>query len=142
MQAKDLLKYRNNIIDAFKDGTFMSNHLKESDDAAYDYALKDVNKFIEKIKSMEEKINLILFEEFFIKNIKTRDAKKEIIEDIENRISDLKDKIKKNEWKRKKDKNADETLKIIRKILGYDEEAQKLIKENQNQRLKKVLQKG
>ena len=97
MQAKDLLKYRNNIIDAFKDGTFMSNHLKESDDAAYDYALKDVNKFIEKIKSMEEKINLILFEELFIKNIKTRDEKKEIIEDIENRISDLKDKIKKNE---------------------------------------------
>ena len=27
--------------------------------------LKDVNKFIEKIKSMEEKINLSLFEKFF-----------------------------------------------------------------------------
>ena len=76
---------------------------------------------------MGEKINVSLFEEFFIKNIKTRDEEKEIAEDMKNRISDLKDKIKKkNEWKRKKDKNADETLKIIRKILGYDEEAQKL----------------
>ena len=27
--------------------------------------LKDVNKFIEEIKSMEEKINLSLFEDFF-----------------------------------------------------------------------------
>ena len=27
--------------------------------------LKDVNKFIEEIESMEEKINLSLFEEFF-----------------------------------------------------------------------------
>ena len=126
MQAKDLLKYRNKIIDAFKDGAFISKHLKESDDAAYDYVLTDVNKFIEKIKLMEEKINVSLFEEFFIKNIKTRDEEKEIVEDIKNRISDLKDKIKKNEWKRKKDKIVDEALKIIRKVLGYDEEAQKL----------------
>ena len=95
MQAKDLLKYRNKIIDAFKDGAFISKHLKESDDAVYDYVLTDVNKFIEKIKLMEEKINVSLFEEFFIKNIKTGDEEKEIVEDIKNRISDLKDKIKK-----------------------------------------------
>ena len=43
---------------------FRSKHLKESDDAAYDYVLKDANKSIEKIKSMEEKINLRLFKEF------------------------------------------------------------------------------
>ena len=55
MQAKDLLKYGNKIIDVFKDGTFMYNHLKESDDAAYDYALKYVNNSIEEIQSMEEK---------------------------------------------------------------------------------------
>ena len=65
MQANDLLEYRGKIIKAFKDGTFLSEHLKKSDDAAYNYVLKDVNKFIEEIKSMEEKINLSLFENFF-----------------------------------------------------------------------------
>ena len=61
MQANDVLEYRSKIIKAFKDGTFLSEHLKKSDDAAYyNYVLKDVNKFIEKIKSMEEKINLSL----------------------------------------------------------------------------------
>ena len=49
--------------------------------------------------------------------------------------------------KEKKEKNVDETLKIIRKILDYNKEAQKvfivhqkLIKENQNQIMKKLLQ--
>ena len=49
MQANDLLEYRDKIIKAFKDGTFLSKHLKKSDDAAYNYVLKDVNKFIKKI---------------------------------------------------------------------------------------------
>ena len=53
------------IIDAFKDGTFLSEYLKKSDDAAYDYALKNVNNFIQKIELMVEKINLSLFREFF-----------------------------------------------------------------------------
>ena len=35
MHAKDLLEYRNKIIDAFKDGTFLSEHLKKSVAAAY-----------------------------------------------------------------------------------------------------------
>ena len=65
MQANKMLQYRDKIITAFKDGTFMSEHLKKSDNAAYDYVLNDVNKFIEEIKSMEEKINLSLFEDFF-----------------------------------------------------------------------------
>ena len=56
MQANEMLEYRDKFIKAFKNGTFMS---------AYDYVLKDVNKFIEEIKSMEEKINLSLFEDFF-----------------------------------------------------------------------------
>ena len=50
--------------------------------------------------------------------------------------------------KEQKDKNADEILKI-KKILNYNKDAQNLFyhaskidKENQNQRLKKVLQKG
>ena len=65
MQANDLLEYRGKIIKVFKDGTFLYEHLKKSDDDAYNYVLKDVNKFIEEIKSMEEKINLSLFEDFF-----------------------------------------------------------------------------
>ena len=65
MQAKDLVKYRDEIIEAIKDGTFLSKHLKKSDHGAYDYVLKDVNKSIKELKSMEEKINLSLFREFF-----------------------------------------------------------------------------
>ena len=57
MQANDLLEYRNKIIDAFKDGTFSSELLKKSDDAAYDYVLEDINNFIQKIESMSENIN-------------------------------------------------------------------------------------
>ena len=61
MQANDMLEYRDKIIEAFRDGTFSSEHLKKSDDAAYDYVLKDVNNFIQKIESMSENINLSLF---------------------------------------------------------------------------------
>ena len=43
----------------------MPEYLKKSNTAAYNYVLKDVNKFIEKIKSKEQKTNLSLFEEFF-----------------------------------------------------------------------------
>ena len=135
MQANDLLEYRGKIIKAFKDGTFLSEHLKKSDDAAYNYVLKDVNKFIEEIKSMEEKINLSLFEEFFessspanyakmLINTKNADENKEIVEEIENRISDLKDRIEQMSDKEKKYKNANET-KIIRKILDYNKNTQK-----------------
>ena len=65
MYAKSLLEGRNKIIDVFNDDIFASEYLKKSDDAGYNYVLKDVNKFIEDIKSMEEKINLSLFEDFF-----------------------------------------------------------------------------
>ena len=134
MQANDLLEYINKIIKAFKDHTFMSKHLKKSDDAAYDYVLKYVNKSIEKIKSMEEKINLSLFEDFFklspvnfakqLINTKNANENKEIVEEIKNRILCLEDRIKIMSEKEKKDKNAYETLKIIRKILGQNKDAQ------------------
>ena len=108
MQAKELLESRNKIINAFKDGTFRSEHLKESDDDddayIYIYVLKDVNKFINEIRSMEEKIDLDLFEEFFellspaeylkvLINTKNRDENKEKVKEIEYIISDLKEKI-------------------------------------------------
>ena len=56
MHANDMLDYGDKIIEAFRDGTFSSEHLKRSDDAAYDYVLKDVNNFIQEIKSVEEKL--------------------------------------------------------------------------------------
>ena len=63
--ANESLEYKDKIINAFKNGTFSSEYLKKSDDVAYDFMLKGVNKFIEEIKSMENKINLSLFEDFF-----------------------------------------------------------------------------
>ena len=60
-----MLKYRDHIVEAFRDGTFSSEHLKKSDAAAYAYVFKDVNNFIQKIKSMSENINPGLFNEFF-----------------------------------------------------------------------------
>ena len=65
MKVNDMLEYRDKIIEAFRDGTFFSEHLNKSDDAAYDYVLKDVEKFIQKIESMAANINLSLFEVFF-----------------------------------------------------------------------------
>ena len=44
MQANDLLEYRGEVFKAFKDGSFLSEHLKKSDDAAYDFTLKNINK--------------------------------------------------------------------------------------------------
>ena len=62
---------------------------------------------------MEEKINSSLFKEFFelsspakcakeLINIKNRDENKEIVAEIENRKSDLKDEIKRMSEKEKK----------------------------------------
>ena len=106
MQANDMLKYRDKIIEAFRDGTFSFEHLKLSDDTVYDYVLKDVEKFILKIESMAENINLSLFEDFFESsspadyakvpiNVKDLNENKGIVAEIKNRILDLKDRIKK-----------------------------------------------
>ena len=65
MQANDMLNYRDEIIEAFRNGTFSSEHLKKSDNAAYDYRLKDASKSIKKIESMAKNINLSLINEFF-----------------------------------------------------------------------------
>ena len=160
MHANELLESRNKIIKAFKDDIFPSEHLKKSDDDAYNYMLQNVNEFIEEIKSMEEKINLSLFEDFFgfsspadyakeLINTKNADKNKGIVEEIEDRISDLESRIKQMSDKEKEEKNSNETLEI-NKILGYNKNAKKFFhcaskvdkKKNQNQRLKKVLQKG
>ena len=78
-----------------------------------------------------------------------KNENKENVEEIKNRISDLEDRIKRMSEKEKKDKNADEILEIIEKTLDYNKDAQnyfhrtgKVDKKNQNQGLKKVLQRG
>ena len=112
MQENDMLKYRNEIIEAFRDGTFSSEHLKKSDDTAYDYVLKEVTKFIQKIKLMSENINLSLYCEFFqsspvdyakyLINLRNTKENKEFVTEAENRISDLKDAIRNMNEKEKK----------------------------------------
>ena len=81
---------------------------------------------------IEEKINLSLFEDFFqssspaeyakeLINTKNADENKKDVEEMQNKISDLEEWIKKNEWqKKKKKKNAKETLETINKIIDYN----------------------
>ena len=113
MHRNESLECKNKILNAFKDNTFSSEYFKKSDNAAYDFALKSVNEFTEEIKSMEEKINLSLFEEFFessspanyakmLINTKNADENKENVKEIENRILDLEDRIKEINEKGKK----------------------------------------
>ena len=97
--------------------------------------LKDVKYFIQEFESMSEKFNLSLFEDFFESSSPTDyskklintspDENKKFIEEINNRIKEMSEK-------EKKDKNADETLEIIGKILDYNKKFfslhQKLIK--------------
>ena len=117
-----------------------------------------INKFIQEIRSMEEKIDLSLFKDSFgfsspaeyakvLINTKNQDENKEYVEEAKNRISDLEDRIKQMRDKEKKYKNAKETLGIINKVIDYNKDAQnffyrasKVDKKNQNQRLEKVLQ--
>ena len=113
----------------------MSKHLKKLDNTAYNYVLKDVNKFIEEIKSLEEKINLSLFKEFFELSSPAKYAK-ELINtknQDENKKKDRRDKIQNIRFRRhnkrmseneKKGKIVYETLEIIKKFLDYNKEAQ------------------
>ena len=98
MQANNMLEYRDKIIEAFRDGTFSSEYLKKSDDAAHDYVLKDINNFIQKVESMAENIYLSLFKNFFessspadyaksLDNAKDPNENKEIVAEIKDRIS-------------------------------------------------------
>ena len=80
-------------------------------------------------------------------NIKNVDKNKGIVEEIENRISDLENRIKEINEKEKKTlrrhyRLLEKFLIIIKMLKVFFIVHQKLIKENQNQRLKKVLQRG
>ena len=132
MQANEMLEYANKIIEAFRNGTFLSAHLKKSDGAAYDYALKDVSKCIMKIDSMAKNINLSLFNEFFefitswlckvSYEFKKYRRKQRICNWGKKRASALKENKKMSE---KEKKSANETLKIIKEILDCNKNAQK-----------------
>ena len=84
---------------------------------------------------MAENINLSLFNEFFdsspvdqeryLINLKNTEETKEFVTEAKNRISDLKDEIKKMSENGKKKKTADETIKIIEEILDYNKSAQR-----------------
>ena len=86
--------------------------MKKTDNAAYNYKFKNVKNFIQEIKSMSKKINLSLFEIFFESSspadyvkmlINTSpDENKEIVAEIEDRISDLKERIRKMSQTKKK----------------------------------------
>ena len=109
MHANGMLEYGDKIIEAFRDGTFSSEHLKKSYDV-----LKDVNNFIQKIESMTVNINLSIFKDFFeslspadyakmLIDTKNPDENKENVADVKNRISNLKDRIRKvSETEKKK----------------------------------------
>ena len=56
MQANNLLEYRKEIIDAFKDGTFLSEHLRELDNAAYDFMLNYVKEHFKKLNRWKKKL--------------------------------------------------------------------------------------
>ena len=57
-------------------------------------------------------------------NTKNADKNKGIVEEIEDRISDLESRIKQMSDKEKEEKNSNETLEI-NKILGYNKNAKK-----------------
>ena len=110
---------------------------------------------------MAEKINLSLLEDFFKSssqvdyaktfiNTKNPDKNKESVGEIKDRLTDLKDKIKKKKMseKEKEIKMLMRHQRLLKKFLGTIKMLkkvfclhQKLIKENQNQRLQKELQK-
>ena len=59
-------------------------------------------------------------------NISNVDENKGIVADIEDRISNLKGRIKEMNETEKKNENVDETLEIIKKILDCNKHAQKI----------------
>ena len=97
--------------------------------------LKDVNNFIQKIELISENISPDLFNEVFelsladyakeYINTKNTDNNKEFVAETKEKISNLKDRIKKMSETEKINKNADETLKIIEEILDYNKNVQK-----------------
>ena len=79
-------------------------------------------------------------------NTKNHDKNKKYVEEIENKISDLKDRIEqrndKEKMLRRHKRLLIKLLIIITMLKIFFIMHQKLIKQNQNQRLKKVLLRG
>ena len=106
--------------------------MKKTDDAAYDYVLKDVKSVIQEIKFIEEKINLSLLKDAFGLSSPANYAKMAINTSPDENKNCSRDKRQNIRFKRQnknmsetEKKNADETLNIIQKILDYNKDAQK-----------------
>ena len=79
---------------------------------------------------------ICLFEDFFellpanyakmLINIRNADENKGIVAEAKDRMSNLKDTIKGMSETEKIYKNSDETLEIIKKVLDYNKDAQKI----------------
>ena len=54
MQPNEILEYRDKIIDAFKDGTFLSEYLKNPDGTGYEYVLKNVKNLPKKLNQCQK----------------------------------------------------------------------------------------
>ena len=143
---------------AFEKGIFLFEQVKEEPrNVQGEFAVEDESNFIQKIKSILKNISSSLFNEFFesslvdyveyLINLKNTTENKEFATEAKNRISSLKNRIKKNERKGKK--SVDEHQESLKKFLitidrfkKFLHQPQKLIKQNHNQNLKKVLQRG
>ena len=108
----------------------MTEQLKTSDDdIAYGFVLGDKKNFTQKIEPMSENINPGLFNEFFesspvyyakyVVDLKDTTENKEFVIEIGNRVSDLKDTIKKM--------SETEKEKIIEEIFNYNKQIQKAL---------------
>ena len=127
---------------------FRLNIKKKTDNTAYNYVLKDVKDFIQKIESMSENINLSLSEDFFesespamyakmLINTENPDKNKEFVAEIKERISNLKEVIREMGEKEQKLKMLMTYKRLLKKFLitikklkNFFSLSQKLIKEN------------
>ena len=104
--AEKLLNKRQEVIDAFKTDIFPYIDGFQLKEKSEEESNDDVEKFIEYIENESKEINYELFKKYFNfivpsalakKLYKTKDAKEnsELVEEIRNRWSNLKDEVKK-----------------------------------------------
>ena len=112
--AEKLLNNRQEVIDAFKTGIFpyidgfqiKEESEEESEEKKLDKIKDDFNKFIEYIENESKGINYGLFKDYFnflipsalakkLYETKNKNKNNELVKEIKNRWSNLKDEIKK-----------------------------------------------
>ena len=136
---------RKNIIDFFEKGIFpfKGNVFKTKEEEKEKTKEEETEEFIKNVASFIEKksedINNDLFRKYFNfsgpidltkKLLKTKDARKnsKFVEEIKNRLSNLKDEIENFFKEEIKDEKPDKILEIINEIIDFNKEEQKLKK--------------